>query len=135
MPRLSPDLYVAAIEASTAGPAEILAEHDQSLPISACPEWTLRQLVTHAGRAHRWAAEITRTRSAVFVPFREVPDGRLPDDSAEQRGRLRSVATTGPALGRRTQLVPPGPSASMRVSWRKSYRLSPGRPASTSTPA
>jgi uncharacterized protein (TIGR03083 family) len=92
MPQLSPDRYFAEIEASTAGLAEILAEHDQSLPIPTCPEWTLRQLVTHVGRAHRWAAEITRTRSDVFIPFRAVPDGKLPDGRAEQAAWLRAGA-------------------------------------------
>src|SRR6201986_4178791 len=92
MAQLSPDRYFAEIEASTAGLAEILAEHDQSLPIPTCPEWTLRQLVTHVGRAHRWAAEITRTRAAALIPFREVPDGKLPDDRAEQLAWLRAGA-------------------------------------------
>ncbi len=92
MPQLNADRYVAEIEASTAGLAEILAEYDQSLPIPTCPEWTLRQLVTHVGRAHRWAAEITRTRSDAFIPFREVPDGKLPDDRAEQRAWLHAGA-------------------------------------------
>jgi len=92
MPQLSPGRYAAEIEASTAGLAGILAENDLSLPIPTCPEWTLRQLVTHVGRAHRWAAEITRTRSDVFIPFREVPDGKLPDGSAEQQAWLRAGA-------------------------------------------
>ena len=92
MPQLSADRYVVEIEASTAGLAEILAEHDQSLPIPTCPEWTLRHLVTHVGRAHRWAAEITRTRSDAPIPFREVPDGKLPDDRAGQRAWLRAGA-------------------------------------------
>jgi uncharacterized protein (TIGR03083 family) len=92
MPQLTPDRYFAQIEASTTGLAEILAEHDQSLPIPTCPDWTLRQLVTHVGRAHRWAAEITRTRSDVFIPFRDVPDGKLPDDQAERRAWLRAGA-------------------------------------------
>jgi uncharacterized protein (TIGR03083 family) len=92
MPQRSPDSYFAEVEASTAGLAEILAEHDQSLPIPTCPAWTLRQLVTHVGRAHRWAAEITRTRSSTFIPFREVPDGKLPDDGAEQQAWLRAGA-------------------------------------------
>jgi len=92
MPQLNADRYVAEIEASTAGLAEILAVYDPSLPIPTCPEWTLRQLVTHVGRAHRWAAEITRTRSDAFIPFREVPDGRLPDDRAERRAWLRAGA-------------------------------------------
>jgi uncharacterized protein (TIGR03083 family) len=92
MPQLNADRYAAEIEASTAGLAEIFAEHDQSLPIPTCPEWTLRQLATHVGRAHRWAAEITRTRSAAPIPFRQVPDGRLPDDRAEQLAWLRAGA-------------------------------------------
>jgi uncharacterized protein (TIGR03083 family) len=92
MLQLRRDRYFAEVEASTAGLAEILAEHDESLPIATCPDWTLRQLVTHVGRAHRWAAEITRTRSAKFIPFREVPDGKLPEDSAEQRAWLRAGA-------------------------------------------
>jgi uncharacterized protein (TIGR03083 family) len=92
MPQLSADRYVAEIEASTAGLAEILAEYGPSLPIPTCPDWTLRQLVTHVGRAHRWAAEITRTRSETFIPFREVPDGKLPDDGTEQCAWLRAGA-------------------------------------------
>ena len=92
MQKLSADRYAAEIQASTAGLAEVLAEHDLSLPIPTCPEWTLRQLVTHVGRAHRWAAEITRTRSDSVIPFRAVPDGKLPDDRAEQRAWLSAGA-------------------------------------------
>jgi uncharacterized protein (TIGR03083 family) len=92
MPLLDADRYAAEIEASTEGLAEVLAAHDQDLPIPTCPEWTLRQLVTHVGRAHRWAAEITRKRSDAFIPFREVPDGKLPDDRAEQRAWLHAGA-------------------------------------------
>jgi uncharacterized protein (TIGR03083 family) len=92
MPQLSADRYATEIEASTAGLAEIVADYDQGLPIPTCPEWTLRQLVTHVGRAHRWAAEITRTRSEAFIPFRAVPDGKLPDDRAGQCAWLRAGA-------------------------------------------
>jgi uncharacterized protein (TIGR03083 family) len=92
MAQLSADRYAAEIEVSTAGLAEIVAEYDQGLPIPTCPDWTLRQLVTHVGRAHRWAAEITRTRSEAFIPFREVPDGKLPDDRAGQRAWLQAGA-------------------------------------------
>jgi uncharacterized protein (TIGR03083 family) len=92
MPQLNADRYAVEIEESTAGLAEIVAEHDQSLPIPTCPEWTLRQLATHVGRAHRWAAEITRTRSDTPIPFRQVPDGKLPDDRAGQCAWLRAGA-------------------------------------------
>jgi uncharacterized protein (TIGR03083 family) len=60
--------------------------------VPSCPDWTLRQLATHVGRAHRWAAEIVSTRSAEFIPFRSVPGGRFPDDPAEQPGWLTAGA-------------------------------------------
>jgi len=65
---------------------------DLTRPVPTCPDWTLRQLATHVGRAHRWAAEITSTRSAEFIPFRQVPDGRLPDDPATHAPWLRAGA-------------------------------------------
>jgi uncharacterized protein (TIGR03083 family) len=92
MPQLNADRYVVEIEASTAGLADILAGYGEGLPIPTCPEWTLRQLATHVGRGHRWAAEITRTRSDAFIPFREVPDGKLPADRGEQPAWLRAGA-------------------------------------------
>ena len=60
--------------------------------VPTCPDWTLRQLFTHVGRAHRWAAAIVATKAAEPIPFREVPDGRLPDDPAEQPAWLRDGA-------------------------------------------
>jgi uncharacterized protein (TIGR03083 family) len=89
---LSPDRYEAEIEASTAVLAGLLAEHDLSLHIPTCPDWTLRELTLHVGRAHRWAAEICRTRAAEFIPFREVPDRAFPADRAEQDWWLRDSA-------------------------------------------
>ena len=53
----------------------------------------MRQLVTHVGRAHRWATAIVATRAAEPIPFREVPDGKLPDGPAR-------AARTGSAPGR-----------------------------------
>ncbi len=84
MPQLGPDRYYAEIEASSAVLADIVTAHDPALPIPTCPDWTLRQLATHLGRTHRWAAQITRTQSAEFIPFREVPDGGYPSERAEQ---------------------------------------------------
>ncbi len=84
MPTLPAELYYAGIDASTAHLAALLDYNDPELPIPTCPEWTLRQLATHVGRAHRWAAEIVRTRSDHFIEFRDVPDGKLPADEAER---------------------------------------------------
>ncbi len=83
---LPAELLYAEIDASTASLAAIVDAEDPDLPVPACPGWTLRQLATHVGRAHRWATEIVTTRSADFIEFRAVPDGKLPDRLAE-RGR------------------------------------------------
>lgn len=72
------ELLMAGLETATAALAELVRRTDQDLRIPACPDWTLRQLATHVGRAHRWAAEIVATRSAEFIEFRSVPDGRSP---------------------------------------------------------
>ena len=87
------ELFYAQIEATTAALAAIVDYEDANLPIPSCPGWTLRQLVTHVGRAHRWAGEIVRTRSADFIEFRSVPDGRLPDDQSARGQWLTAGAT------------------------------------------
>ncbi len=92
MSPLAPDRYHAEITASTAALAALAGQDDLSLPVPACPDWTLRQLITHVGRAQRWAAEIVATRSAGSIPFRSVPGGRLPDDPAQRPGWLRDGA-------------------------------------------
>ncbi|HET7014984.1 MAG TPA: maleylpyruvate isomerase family mycothiol-dependent enzyme [Streptosporangiaceae bacterium] len=94
MPALPAELYYAGIDASTATLAALLDYNDPELHIPTCPEWTLRQLATHVGRAHRWATQIVRTRSDQFIEFRAVPDGKLPDDQAE-RGRWLTAGATG----------------------------------------
>src|ERR1035438_1724482 len=92
MTSLSTERFCAEIRASTATLASIIDGADLTQPVPTCPNWTLRQLATHVGRAHRWAAEIVATRSAEFIPFRAVPDGRLPDDPGRHVGWLRGGA-------------------------------------------
>ncbi len=92
MTQLDPERYYAQIAASTADLAALVDGADLSTPIPSCPEWTLRQLATHVGRAQRWAATIVSTRSAEFIPFRSVPDGRLPDDPAAHAAWLAAGA-------------------------------------------
>jgi len=82
----------AELEAATASLAAIVGRVDQDLPIPGCPDWTLRQLATHVGRAHRWAAEIVGTRSADFIEFRSVPDGKAPGSAADQAKWLTAGA-------------------------------------------
>jgi uncharacterized protein (TIGR03083 family) len=84
--------YHAEITARTAALAGLVDGADLRLPVPTCPDWTLRQLATHVGRAQRWAAEIVGTRSEHAIAFREVPGGRIPDDPAEHAGWLRAGA-------------------------------------------
>ena len=87
---LAEERYHAGIREPTARLAGIVAGADETIRIPTCPDWTLRQLATHVGRGQRWAAEIVRRRSAEFVPFRDVPDGRIPDDPAARPGWLNA---------------------------------------------
>lgn len=91
---LTEERYYAGIREPAGRLAGIVATADETTRIPSCPDWTLRQLATHVGRGQRWAAEIVRRRSAEFVPFRDVPDGRIPDDPAARPGWL----TAGAAL-------------------------------------
>jgi len=72
--------------------AGIVDGEDESRPIPTCPDWTLRQLATHVGRAQRWAAEIVARRSPEAIAFRDVPNGRIPDDPAQRPGWLNAGA-------------------------------------------
>ena len=95
------DHLLAEVTSSTDTLADITGGADPGTVVPSCPDWTLRQLATHVGRAHRWAAAIVATRAAEPIPFREVPDGRLPDEPADRPGWLRRGAAqlTGAVRG------------------------------------
>jgi uncharacterized protein (TIGR03083 family) len=93
MTMISQDRLYAGIRDSTARLAGVVAEEAETRPIPTCPEWTLRQLTTHVGRAQRWAAEIVTRRSPEFIAFRDVPDGRLPDEPAARPDWLDAGAS------------------------------------------
>jgi uncharacterized protein (TIGR03083 family) len=86
--RYSADRYFAEIRASAATLAEIASNYDADLPVPTCPDWTLRQLATHVGRVHRWAAEIVRTRSQERIPFSSAPDGSYPAEPSDRAAWL-----------------------------------------------
>jgi uncharacterized protein (TIGR03083 family) len=85
------DPFYAELRACTAGLARII-DGDLDRPVPACPGWTFRQLATHVGRGHRWAAQIVATRSATPVSTRDVPNGKLPDDPAQHGPWLKESA-------------------------------------------
>jgi uncharacterized protein (TIGR03083 family) len=84
MQPLPAERYYAELAASTSVLAALIESADPGLPIPTCPEWNIRQLATHVGRAQRWAAEIVSTRANDVIPFRSVPDGAFPKERAEQ---------------------------------------------------
>ena len=103
---LTSERYYAEITASTASLGALVDGADLTLRVPTCPDWTLRQLATHVGRAQRWAAEIVSTRSAQAIAFRDVPDGRIPDDPARHAGWLRAGADRLIAVLRQAGDVP-----------------------------
>ncbi|HTQ92005.1 MAG TPA: maleylpyruvate isomerase family mycothiol-dependent enzyme [Streptosporangiaceae bacterium] len=85
------DRYFAELRACTAELARIV-DGDLERPVPTCPGWTLRQLATHVGRGHRWAAQIVATRASAPVSTRDVPNGRMPDDPAQHQAWLTESA-------------------------------------------
>ena len=91
MPAPSDDRFFAELRACTAGLARII-DGDLERPVPTCPGWTFRQLATHLGRGHRWAAQIVATRATAPVPMRAVADGKLPEDPAQHAHWLNAAA-------------------------------------------
>jgi uncharacterized protein (TIGR03083 family) len=91
MPGLAHDRFYAELHSCTAELAGII-DGDLDRPVPTCPGWTFRQLATHVGRGHRWAAEIVAAGAAAPIPVREVADGKLPEDPAQHARWLTSGA-------------------------------------------
>lgn len=85
------DRFFAELRGCTAELAQII-DGDLERPVPTCPGWTFRQLATHVGRGHRWAAQIVATRAAAPIPMREVADGKLPQDPARHAPWLNAGA-------------------------------------------
>ena len=85
------DRFFTELRACTAELARII-DGDLDRPVPTCPGWTFRQLATHVGRGHRWAAQIVATRAAAPISTRDVADGKLPDDPARHAHWLNEAA-------------------------------------------
>jgi len=85
------DRFFDELRACTAELARII-DGDLERPVPTCPEWTFRQLATHVGRGHRWAAQIVATRATAPIPMREVADGKFPEDPARHASWLNAGA-------------------------------------------
>jgi uncharacterized protein (TIGR03083 family) len=80
MTPLGHDRYCDEIVGQTALLRSHLAGADLAATVPTCPDWTLRQLAVHVGRAHRWSEHIVRTRAAKNVPIKEVAGIEGPED-------------------------------------------------------
>ena len=76
------DRFFTELRGCTAELARVI-DGDLERLVPTCPGWTFRQLATHLGRGHRWAAQIVATRATTPIPMREVADGKLPQDPAQ----------------------------------------------------
>src|SRR5260370_4062943 len=85
------DRFFTELRACTAELARII-DGDLERPVPTCPGWTFRQLATHLGRGHRWAAQIVATPATAPIPLREVADGKLPQDPAQHAPWLNAGA-------------------------------------------
>ena len=91
MPAPGDDRFFTELRGCTAELARII-DGDLERPVPTCPGWTFRQLATHVGRGHRWAAQIVATRATTPIPTREVADGKLPQDPAQHAPWLNAGA-------------------------------------------
>ncbi|MGH3237404.1 MAG: maleylpyruvate isomerase family mycothiol-dependent enzyme, partial [Streptosporangiaceae bacterium] len=85
------DRFFTELRGCTAELARII-DGDLERPVPTCPGWTFRQLATHLGRGHRWAAQIVATWATTPIPMREVADGKLPQDPAQHAPWLNAGA-------------------------------------------
>lgn len=70
----------AALLTETDALADLVRAHDPATPIPTCPGWTLADLVTHIGRAQRWAAAMITHRATEALDTRAVPGGARPKE-------------------------------------------------------
>ncbi len=82
------DRYQAELLAETARLATAVTEVESHTPVPTCPEWTLRDLVTHVGTGHRWAAEIVEAGLATPPPYDVI-------DAPQEQGAWAGWLTAG----------------------------------------
>ena len=106
MAPLADDRYLEALPVQSTLMAETLAGANLAMQVPSCPEWTLRQLVEHVGRAHRWVTAIVTRRRTTAPDFDTLnvlapadADGLcrwLADGAAELAEAIRSVGPQTP---------------------------------------
>jgi uncharacterized protein (TIGR03083 family) len=86
---LDVDRLATGLREETGAFSRAVAGLDPQDPVPTCPEWRVRDLVGHIGQAHRWSAELVRTRAAAPVPD---PRDAEPGDPQDWPAWLRDGA-------------------------------------------
>ncbi|MBO8189748.1 maleylpyruvate isomerase family mycothiol-dependent enzyme [Streptomyces spirodelae] len=98
--------------------ADAVERADAAAPVPSCPDWTVRDLATHLGTVHRWAAEFVREarEEPVRPPERpgvaQLPDKELGPWLREGHGLLVEALESAPEdLSAWTFIPAPSPLA------------------------
>jgi uncharacterized protein (TIGR03083 family) len=67
---LSPQRYASELEAQTARLAAAVSRLSPAAVVPTCPDWTVRDLVSHVGTGHRYAAGIVEQAATEPVSYR-----------------------------------------------------------------
>ncbi|WP_433377387.1 maleylpyruvate isomerase family mycothiol-dependent enzyme [Actinoplanes sp. CA-142083] len=86
---LTPQRYAAELETETARFAAAATRRDEGEKVEKCPEWTVRDLVTHVGTGHRLAAGIIEERRDSPAEYKLVD---APDDQDDWAAWLTAGA-------------------------------------------
>src|SRR5215468_10857369 len=100
---LGHDRYEAEFAAETARLGTVLSGLEPAAPVPTCPEWTVRDLVTHVGTGHRWATGIVAGRLSVPPSYVTASAPEEPGEWADwlaagAQGLAGAVREAGPEL-------------------------------------
>ncbi|WP_407564549.1 maleylpyruvate isomerase family mycothiol-dependent enzyme [Streptomyces sp. 184] len=76
--RLPYDRYCTEVVAQTGLLRRTVRGADPGTRVPTCPDWNLGELAVHVGGAHRWAAELVRTRATEELAEETVPGSAGP---------------------------------------------------------
>lgn len=71
---------------------------DLSATVPTCPDWTLSELIRHAGGALRWVELLVRTRAREEIPLDRVPGGDGPRERGDAAALDAWLAESGDAV-------------------------------------
>ncbi|GAA2748729.1 maleylpyruvate isomerase family mycothiol-dependent enzyme [Kitasatospora cinereorecta] len=91
MTTTAPVDHAAAVARESARFVDAVVDADPSTPVPTCPDWTLTDLVRHAGSVHRWFS-VLLTRLVQEPPRTREVDLQLPDTADGYPGWLAASA-------------------------------------------